>query len=292
MEQNREGPPKLKPFLKWAGGKRALLDQILPELSLSGGSYFEPFLGAGAVLLALPRETPKFASDSNGELINAWSVVRDAPSELIQTLEGFDHSKATFLKVRALDRSASWLANASNVERAARTIYLNRTCFNGLYRVNSKGQFNVPFGSYKRPDFVNRQNIHAVSDFLSAREGQPAMVTFSNTDFAEAVKTASTGDTVYFDPPYAPVSETSSFVSYTSAGFGSSDQERLRDLSVELVRRGVRVLISNACVESIETLYSGLKGFSMRVVRAPRPIAASGKNRASVGEFLISGMPK
>lgn len=291
MEQDREGHPKPKPFLKWAGGKRALLDQILPELSLSGGSYFEPFLGAGAVLLALPRETPKFASDSNGELINAWSVVRDAPTELIRSLEGFDHSKATFLKVRALDRSPSWLANASNIERAARTIYLNRTCFNGLYRVNSKGQFNVPFGSYKRPDFVNNENIHAVSDFLGAREGQPAMVTFANTDFAEAVRKATTGDTVYFDPPYAPISETSSFVSYTSAGFGFSEQERLRDLSVELVRRGVRVLISNAHVESIEKLYSGLKGFSMRVVRAPRPIAASGKNRGSVGEFLISGMP-
>jgi len=291
MDEDRAGLPKPKPFLKWAGGKRALLDEILPELKLSRGSYFEPFIGAGAVLLALPEETPKFANDLNSELINAWSVIRDSPAELIRTLEGFDHSKSTFLKVRGLDRSPFWLANSSFVERAARTIYLNRTCFNGLYRVNSKGQFNVPFGSYKRPDFVNAANIRAVSSFLNAGPGQLPMVTFSSTDFAEAVQAASAGDIVYFDPPYAPVSETASFVSYTSGGFSSSEQERLRELSVQLVGRGVRVLISNAHVESIEKLYSGVRGFSMRIVRAPRSIAANGKNRASVGEFLILGIP-
>lgn len=292
MSEDPEIAPKPKPFLKWAGGKRALLSDILPEIFLTQGAYYEPFLGAGAVLLALPRERRKVANDLNSELINAWSVVRDSPSSLIQELEKLDHSKSTFLRVRALDRSPSWPTEFGNIERAARTIYLNKTCFNGLYRVNSKGHFNVPYGSYTKPDIVSTRNINAVSEFLSPVALPPPKVTFLNTDFENAVTTASEGDAVYFDPPYAPISSTSSFVSYTSAGFGFGEQERLRDLAVDLVRRGVRVLISNAHVESIEALYTGVKNFSMRTVSAPRAIAANGLKRVSVGELLISGVPK
>ena len=262
------------------------------SISLTEGTYFEPFLGAGAVLLALPREKPKVANDLNSELINAWSVVRDSPLALIQELEGLDHSKTTFLRVRALDRTPAWPTEFGDIERAARTIYLNKTCFNGLYRVNSRGEFNVPFGSHRNPDIVSARNIRAVSEFLGSDKVRSQNVRFLNTDFETAVTAASEGDAVYFDPPYAPLSATSSFVSYTSVGFGSAEQERLRDLAVDLVRRGVRVLVSNAQVESIERLYAGLKRFSVRTVSVPRPIAASGKKRTPVGELLISGVPE
>jgi DNA adenine methylase len=281
-----------RPFLKWAGGKRKLLNYIIPRLGPLNGRYFEPFLGAGSVLLSLPTDLPKSGNDINGELINAWISVRDNPAALLETLRTFTNSREEFELVRNLDRDPNWKENTDSILRAARTIYLNKTCFNGLYRVNSRGEFNVPFGNYKSPRVADDETIFEVSRILNTRDRTGCTPVIANSNYKQFVESAKPGDVVYFDPPYAPLSETASFVAYSSGGFGQSDQVQLRDTAAALMERGVRVLISNSDTNLINDLYTPKYGFKKTRVEVARPIAAKTSSRKSVGELLIQGIPK
>lgn len=282
----------LRPFLKWAGGKRRLVPRIKELLGQFPGAYYEPFLGAGAVMLAMPKDVKKFGNDINGELTNLWEIVRDQPLELAETLRCFENSKSFFLQIRALDRLPFWPNEISPLARAARTLFLNKTCYNGLYRVNSNGEFNVPFGNYKNPALANEAHLLEVSSFLSSNPSGREATHFTNSDFEEVVKSAKRGDAVYFDPPYAPISETSSFVSYSKDGFNGVEQARLRDVAENLILKGVRVVLSNSDTPFIRELYSKRRGFEISEIKVARPIAANASSRRVVGEVLIYGGPR
>jgi DNA adenine methylase len=269
-----------KPFLKWAGGKTALLGQLLPLVPRVFGCYYEPFLGGGAVYFALAglkqkgeiKFTGAYLSDLNEELINAYQVVRDDVTGLLGWLGKFQvsHSKEFYYQLR------NWCP-ITPVERAARFVYLNRTCFNGLYRVNKLGEFNVPVGNYKNPKICDEENLRLCSHVLADAE-------LGCAPFERILDRATTGDFVYFDPPYVPISATANFVSYTPDGFGWTDQERLASVVRELDRRGCQVMVSNAWVESLQQLYTG---FRLVEVRAPRAINSKGNARGKVSEMLV-----
>ncbi len=267
-----------QPFLKWAGGKRQLLPEIrkyLPEEM--NGTYYEPFIGAGAVLFDV-QPSKAVINDINSELVNTYLTIRDHIEELLSDLRKHENDSDYFYAIRDLDRKPIY-EELTDVERASRLIFLNKTCFNGLFRVNKKGQFNVPFGKYKNPNIVNEDVVRAVHDYLANNE-----VTILNGDFADAVATAKKGDFVYIDPPYDPVSTTSSFTSYSLDGFGRDEQERLRDLVVDLDRRGCKVLLSNSATEYIKDLY---KNFQIEIVGATRSINSVASKRGKIDEVLV-----
>lgn len=272
---------KPEPFLKWAGGKRALLPEILPKIPKFSGRYFEPFLGAGAVFFSMDFEKPKVINDCNSDLIETYIVIRDKLPALLRELEKHENSKQHFLEVRGWDRTANFHL-LSPVKRAARFIYLNKTCFNGLYRVNSQGHFNVPFGNYKRPNYLDVENLKAVSQFLKGN------VALSVGSYLESTKKASKRDFVYFDPPYDPVSATSSFVAYQDAGFSREDQAQLRDEVLRLTEKGVPILLSNSSTPFIRSLYADKSVFKVETVSVNRAISASSAGRKSVSEVLVS----
>ncbi|HAO13585.1 MAG TPA: DNA methyltransferase, partial [Planktothrix sp. UBA8407] len=230
--------PLVKPFLKWAGGKRQLLPEILKYLPKNIGktTYFEPFLGGGALLFELqPKQA--IVNDSNRELINCYQVIKDDVEELIEILKLHKarNSKEYYDDLREMDRLKQY-NKFSKAEKAARIIYLNKTCYNGLFRVNSKGQFNVPFGSYKNPNILDEAVLRGVNNYFNQNT-----VTFLNRDFAEAVKDAKKGDFIYFDPPYDPVSNTASFTGYDVNGFNQNEQKRLKQVVDELTEKGCNV---------------------------------------------------
>ena len=264
------------PFLKWAGGKRQLLPEIQKHIPAKFGNYLEPFLGGGALFFNLHSAgwlTGRvWLGDSNAELIDTYKAVRDNVEKLIVSLNAHAklHSSARYYAVRGM-------RTMPGVARAARMIYLNRTGFNGLYRVNKKGGFNVPFGKYENPTICNPDNLRACATALKSVELVPG-------DFAGVKAFSDRGDFVYFDPPYVPVSPTSDFTSFTPGGFGLVDQERLVDCARKLKKRGVHVLLSNADVPLVRKLY---KGFEMRHIQARRNINSKGEKRGSVGELLI-----
>ncbi len=271
--------PSCRPFLKWAGGKGSLLPELRAEIDRLPNkfqNYFEPFIGGGALFFELlPRHAS--LSDINVELINAYRIVQDRVGELIVDLGRHENTEEYFYRMRDLDRD-SGLGRLSDVERASRFIYLNKTCFNGLHRVNSRGEFNVPFGSYKNPPIVDHNNLQACSEALRG-------VTLTCDSFDRMESVAQTGDFVYFDPPFAPLSKTASFTSYSKAGFNSDMQQNLRDLCVRLTERGVYVLVSNSHTPLILELY---RGFNIRTVHAPRAINSRGDRRGKVEEVIIS----
>lgn len=282
--------PELKPqpFLKWAGGKRALLPEIQSRIPDFRGKYIEPFLGAGALFLSQPKEQSKLVNDFNSDLIEVYLVIRDQPKELLEELRSHINSKEYFLEVRSWDRSPEFKNETTPIQRAARFIYLNKTCFNGLYRVNSKGFFNVPFGSYKKPDFINEQNINEVSRFLNFQLDDGYATEFLSGDYRQATAKAVLEDFVYLDPPYDPVSETSSFVAYQQSGFGRQDQVDLRDELIRLTNGGVPVLLSNSDTEFIENLYTVGDFFEIERVTVNRAISAKATTRGKIQEVLIS----
>ena len=194
------------PIVKWVGGKRQLMFELLKNMPKNYNRYFEPFIGGGALFFELLPENA-YISDMNEELINLYTIVRDNVYELIEDLSRHEVSKEYFLKIRNIDRTEKY-AELSDIERASRFIYLNRTCFNGMYRVNSKGEFNVPFGHYKNPRIIDENNLLNSSVLLKNTE-------IRHADFSEILKKVKKGDFVYLDPPYVPLSETSSFTSYT-----------------------------------------------------------------------------
>lgn len=261
------------PILKWAGGK----SQLLPKLQSLLPSrdrirrYFEPFVGGAAMFFYLQPED-SCLTDTNEELINVYQVVRDHLGELIDTLRGYENKSAYFYKVRSQD-----LAKLSPVERAARIIYLNKTCYNGLYRVNAKGQFNVPFGSYKNPAICNADALEAASQALQhARIGVQ--------DYEDVLINAGQGDFVYFDPPYHPLSTTSSFTSYTDKKFDANEQARLALAYRRLDRAGAYLMESNSDTTLIRALYYG---FRFVEVKANRAINSKAQGRGPVTELVI-----
>lgn len=274
----------LQPFTKWTGGKRQLLPVIKSLMPENYENYFEPFIGGGALFFEL---APKVAiiNDFNSELINCYQQIKDNPLELIDLLAQHqaNNSKDYYLDLRSVDRDDR-LIKMSDVERAARIMYMLRVNFNGLYRVNSKNQFNVPYGRYKNPKILDRELILAISEYLNQSD-----ITLLTGDFEQAIIHAKKGDFVYFDPPYIPLSETSSFTSYTHEGFSYDDQVRLRDKFKQLSDEGVYVMLSNSSSPLVEELY---KEFHIHYVEASRTNGASSSSRRKISEIIVTNYVK
>tara|TARA_B100000575_G_scaffold285310_1_gene280440 strand:- start:961 stop:1770 length:810 start_codon:yes stop_codon:yes gene_type:complete len=261
-----------KPFLKWAGGKRQLLPFLREHLPVEFGTYHEPFIGGGALFFDTAPEQAVIA-DYNLRLVRTYRAVRDNPDAVIERLKNYPNDKEFFLALRAQDIDC-----ASDDELAAWMIYLNRTGFNGLYRVNRKGGFNVPFGRYKNPKICDADNLYGVAKRLESVE-------ILHADFRSVEDRARPGDFVYFDPPYVPASNTASFTAYTKNGFGLDDQAELRDLARRLKDKGVAVLLSNSSVPEVHALYA--EGFETIEIFANRAINCNAAKRGKVAEALI-----
>ena len=259
------------PFLKWVGGKTSLLPELVKHVPPRTRRYHEPFVGGGALFFAVapPRAV---LSDMNAELIHCYAQVRDDVYGVLDVLARHIYERTHFEAVRAQDPKR--LAAA---ERAARLIYLNKTCFNGLWRVNRSGRFNVPFGRYKNPAFCDPATLINASHALRGVELEEA-------PFEVSLPRAAPGDFVYLDPPYDPVSPTASFASYTAGGFNWEDQKRLFHACVTLNRRGVRFLMSNSATPRMRELW---RGFEQRTVKAPRFINSKADGRGHVDELLV-----
>ncbi len=263
------------PIVKWVGGKRQLMFELLKNMPETYNRYFEPFIGGGALFFELQPQNG-YISDMNEELINLYTVVRDDVYELIEDLNKHKVSKEYFLKIRNLDRTEKY-NKLSDIQKASRFIYLNRTCFNGMYRVNSQGQFNVPFGNYKNPRIVDAENLVNCSKLLKNTE-------ICCADFSEILNKVQKGDFVYFDPPYVPLNETSSFTSYTKDGFDLDMQFKLRDVCDELDNKGVMFMLSNSDTKLVNELYSN---YEIKKVFASRAINANGNGRGKITEVLV-----
>ena len=272
------------PFVKWAGGKGQLLSQFDRYLPNAFGRYVEPFVGGGAVFFHLYRQGRLAGNqvvliDQLEELINVYRAVRDEVEGLIAELRRHEPYKLDpdyFYEVRAWDRQADY-ARRSDLERAARFVYLNRTCYNGLYRVNRRGQFNVPLGRHQNPTICDAENLWAASRALRG-------VTLLVGDFARCLEVARSGDFVYLDPPYHPLSDTANFTSYTSTDFGLQDQQRLARTFRELDRRGCQILLSNSATGPIRDLYGGYVQIEVQAVRS---ISCKGDERGALSELLV-----
>ena len=270
----------LSPVLKWVGGKRQLLNDIIPMIPKNCSTYVEPFIGGGAVLFELQ---PKKAiiNDFNSELINVYTVIRDYPEELIKELQFHKENNTSeyFYTVREYDRKPDFFSKMTSVQKAARVIYLNKTCYNGLYRVNSAGQFNSPYGKYKNPNIVNETVIRAMSKYFNEIN-----IVIKNGDFKDALKGLRRGAFVYLDPPYMPISSSSSFTGYTENGFNENKQRELKKLCDKLDEKGIKFLQSNSDCEFIRDLYSGYK---IKTIKAKRAINSKGNSRGEINEVLI-----
>ena len=267
------------PVVKWVGGKRQLLNEIIPLLPKQIPSYCEPFLGGGAVLFAV-QPTKAIVNDLNKDLITVYEVIRDDADALIESLKRHENTSEYFYAIRDLDRDRDTYSSLSNVEKASRLIYLNKTCFNGLFRVNSSGEFNSPFGRYKNPNIVNEPVIRAVSEYLNS-----GSITFYSEDFAETLKRVEKGGFAYLDPPYDPVSSTASFTGYSKGGFDRDEQIRLKHCCDELTRRGVKFMLSNSATDFIKELY---RDYNVAIVRAKRAINSDASKRGAIEEVLVT----
>src|SRR5690554_3942030 len=242
--------PFVAPVLKWVGGKRQLLQDITKHFPAKCSTYYEPFLGGGAVLFALqPRKA--VVNDINEELINVYTVIRNNVEELIEDLKKHKNVADYYYKIRELDRNKKVYNQLSNIEKASRILYLNKTCYNGLFRVNQQGEFNAPFGRYHNPNIVNETGLRAMSQYLNQ-----ARITFRSGDFEAALEGVGAGDFVYFDPPYDPMTESANFTGYDKGGFGRGEQIRLKKLCDSLDSQGVKFLLSNSATDFVLDLYS------------------------------------
>jgi len=268
-----------RPFLKWAGGKRQLAPELLARMPAKFGTYYEPFVGGGALFFALVpqlRAGRAVLSDMNTDLTVSYIGVRDDVEGVIACLKEMPYDREFYLETRG--KSAQSRNHMDDAERAAWVIYTNKAGFNGLYRVNRKGEFNVPFGRYDNPTICDEPNLRAASAALK-------LAHIRIGDFERALRGAEEGDAVYCDPPYVPVSATADFTGYTSGGFGPADQTRLRDCALALKRRGVFVMLSNADVPAVRKLY---RGFKIERVEARRAINSKADRRGAVGEVIIT----
>ena len=264
------------PFVKWAGGKRQLLPELIKRVP-KFTTYCEPFVGGGALFFYLQ---PKKAiiNDFNKDLINTYITIQNDVESLIQHLSTYKNDSESYYKIRELDRTPLF-HRMSATEKASRLIYLNKTCYNGLFRVNSMGEFNSPFRSYKSPNIVNEPTLRAIHNYF-----QNADVTFLSGDFEAAVKGLKKGTFVYFDPPYDPVSASSNFTGYTNLGFGKQEQRRLKEVCDELNAKGIKFLLSNSATDFILDLY---KEYNIEKISAKRVINSNANNRGNVDEVLI-----
>lgn len=274
----------IKPFVKWAGGKNGLINSLISFTPKNFNSYFESFVGGGALFFYLKNlnilnSKKIYLNDKNAELINAYKQIKINPNKLLEELEILknNHSKEYFYKIRNLDRDFDFYS-LSEVFRAARFIYLNKTCFNGLCRYNAKGNFNTPMGSYKNPKIYDKDLIFSVHEVLKN-------VSITNKDFEVVSLKAKRGDFIYFDPPYYPLNKTSSFVSYTD-NFSANEQIRLYKLFKMLDCEGIKVLQSNSNTDFIKELY---KDFEIIEVISKRAINCKGDKRGKITELIIRG---
>lgn len=272
---------KAKPFVKWAGGKRSIIDKLKNLVPYDFNTYYEPFVGGGALLYELQ---PKKAviNDYNTELMNVYECIKDENkfANMCNELNKHEanHSEEYYYQIRDLDKDKKKFSKLVDYKRAARTIYLNKACFNGLYRVNSKNEFNVPSGKKTKVNTYDGPNLGIIHCLLNFND-----IKLLSTDFEDAVKNAKKGDFVYFDPPYD--SDTSTFNSYTENGFGKEEQKRLAEVFKDLDKRGCYVMLSNYNTTLVKELY---KNFNFNYVTASRNIGASAKNRGKVEEVIIT----
>jgi DNA adenine methylase (dam) len=266
------------PFVKWVGGKRQLISEISPLLPKRITSYCEPFLGGGAILFHA-QPTTAIVNDLNADLITVYEIIRDDVDALITALQQHENTQEHFYTTRDLDRDKDNYLLMSKTNKAARLIYLNKTCYNGLFRVNSSGEFNTPFGYYKSPNIINEPVLRAINKYLNASK-----ISFYSEDFADTLNRVTKGCFVYLDPPYDPVSDTASFTGYNKGGFDRSEQLRLKECCDALNARGVKFLLSNSATAFIKDLY---KDYHISVVEAKRAINSDASKRGAIEEVLI-----
>jgi DNA adenine methylase len=269
----------ISPFLKWVGGKRQVIPEILSHLpkNISSLNYCEPFIGGGALLFHLE---PKKAiiNDYNDELINVYKVIKNNLEDLLIDLKKHQNTSEYFYQIRSIDRQPLF-DELTNVQHASRVIYLNKTCYNGLYRVNSLGEFNSPFGKYTNPNIVNEPVLRAVSKYLNSSD-----ITILNGDYEKVLNAVNTDTFVYLDPPYHPISESSNFTGYVQGGWSENHQIRLKKACDDLDKKGVKFLQSNSSAPFIKKLYSEYKIHS---INANRSINSDGEKRGQIEELLI-----
>ncbi|MBS5861808.1 MAG: DNA adenine methylase [Firmicutes bacterium] len=272
---------KGKPFVKWAGGKRQIIAKLKSFIPVDYNTYYEPFVGGGALLFELSPERAVI-NDYNHELMNVYKILCDEEKfkQMCKVLNAHEtnHNEEYYYEIRNKDRNKKSFNRLADYTKAARTIYLNKACFNGLYRVNSKNEFNVPFGKKTKVNTYEGSNLITVSNYLTMNN-----VTILSVDFEESVKDAKKGDFIYFDPPYD--SDTNSFTNYTENGFGKEEQKRLARVYKELCERGCYVMLSNHNTKLINELY---EDFNIHVIEAKRNINANGKKRGKVEEVIIT----
>ena len=271
--------PLVLPILKWVGGKRQLLESIEPLIPKCS-TYYEPFVGGGAVLFC--RQPHKAViNDSNQELINVYLTIKEEPQALLQKLAEHkeNNCESYFYGIRALDRDKDVFGRMTNVERAARIIYLNKTCYNGLFRVNSSGEFNAPWGRYKNPNITNETTINALHSYFNKAD-----ITIKCGDYSAALKGIRKGAFVYLDPPYMPISSSASFTGYTAGGFGEQEQIALKIQCDALNAKGIKFLLSNSSCAFIEELY---QDYIIDHVNAKRVINANPEKRGQITEVLV-----
>lgn len=266
------------PVLKWVGGKRQLLGALTPLLPKKITTYCEPFVGGGAMLFHL-QPTTAYINDINEELIRVYTVIRNDVETLILALQEYRNDADYFYAVRDWDRERTKYTALSDVEKAARMLYLNKTCYNGLFRVNNSGEFNSPFGNYRNPNIVNAPTLRAVSTYLNA-----ANVFLTSADYSELLETLPKGTFVYLDPPYDPVSDTSSFTGYAKGGFTRDDQIRLRECCDALDAKGLKFMLSNSATRFIYDQYADYK---ITTVQARRAINSDATKRGEVDEVVV-----
>lgn len=269
---------QLQPLLKWVGGKRQLLPTLIENLPDSFDFYAEPFLGGGALFFHLqPKDA--VVCDINKELVNFYNIVKNSPEELIQTLLSFNDSEEFFYSIRELDREPDSFSKLSDVYKAARTYYLNRACYNGLYRVSKKGFFNSPYGKQSHPFTVNSQLISQVSSMLN--DGK---ITIINDSFESILPYLKENSFIYLDPPYDPLSQSSSFTHYSNGGFGRNMQLKLKEFCDSLNNNGHKFLLSNSATPFIKDLY---KDYKEIIVKANRRVNSVASKRGFVDEILV-----
>ncbi len=269
----------ISPFIKWVGGKRQLLEQLKSHLPshLNKNLYVEPFIGGGALFLNL-QPKKGIINDSNSELINAYLAIKNNVDALIEDLKKHINDSEYFYEIRGLDRVDDF-NNLSDVERASRLIYLNKTCFNGLYRVNNSGEFNAPFGKYKNPNIVNEPVLRALSNYFNNSQ-----IEIVNKDYAEVLAELPSNSFTYLDPPYHPLTSSANFTGYVQGGWKEADQIRLKETCDLLDKRGVKFLLSNSSTDFIKELYNN---YHIVTVKAIRSVNSDAEKRGEIDELLI-----
>lgn len=268
----------MNPIIKWVGGKRQLLNEITLLLPKEISTYCEPFIGGGAVFFSIQPDNA-IINDLNSDLIAVYETVKDNVDDLIKSLKQHKNTAEYFYSIRDLDRNKEAYEALDKIEKASRFIYLNKTCFNGLFRVNASGEFNTPYGRYKRPNIVNEEGLRTVSEYFNNHNIQ-----FHNEDFAETLNRVEPNGFVYLDPPYDPISTTANFTGYNKGGFDKSEQVRLKECCDQLNERGIHFMLSNSATDFIKDLY---KDYNIKIVKAKRAINSNGKKRGAIDEVLV-----